>query len=65
VPIGPKATFTIVASSVIIRNPKQIAVSPSVGLRTVVRSASNFIGRWSVSPAPLSTTSEVRLIDVA
>jgi pyruvate/2-oxoglutarate dehydrogenase complex dihydrolipoamide dehydrogenase (E3) component len=37
----------------------------SVGLRATVRLASGFIGRWSVSPAPLSTTPEVTLIDIA
>ena len=42
-PIGPRATLTIVASRVIIRKPSEIAVSPSVGLRTTVEWASNFM----------------------
>ena len=53
-PIGPNATFTIVASRVIIRKPSEIAVSPSVGLRTTVERASDFIGKHSGSPVRLS-----------
>jgi hypothetical protein len=43
-PIGPKATFTIVASRVIIRKPNEIAVSPRARLRATLRFASNSIG---------------------
>ena len=42
-PIGPKATFTIVASSVIIKNPNEIPVSPSARLRSIVRFARRLI----------------------
>ena len=41
-PIGPGATLTVVASRVIIRKPREIAASPSVGLRTIYR----IFGRW-------------------
>jgi hypothetical protein len=37
-PIGPRATFTIVASSVMMRNPRQIAVSARARLRGLVPS---------------------------
>ncbi|MEA2233866.1 MAG: hypothetical protein QOD83_3682 [Solirubrobacteraceae bacterium] len=42
-PIGPSATFTIVASRVIMRKPNEIATRPRAWLHPTVRFASNAI----------------------
>jgi hypothetical protein len=65
-PIGPSATFTIVASSVIMRKPRQIAVRPSASLRRVAAEVvSMHMNRWCGSAGLFSTTFDVTLIDVA
>jgi hypothetical protein len=60
-PIGPRATFTIVASSVIMRKPRQIAVSPSARLCGLMSSVCGDVGATACVVASESMASMVRL----
>jgi hypothetical protein len=64
-PIGPSATFTIVASSVIMRKPRQIAVRPGLAAAGGVGGSGEHVHEWCGSAWLFSTTFDVTLIDVA